>query len=66
MTSAGFLELSYPMGVFSAGHHRFEYHLGLLVYREGKRLHIWESEFTRQLGQELMKTNANWKQMLER
>jgi hypothetical protein len=59
-----FLDLSVPMGLFRAADTRFEYHLGLLVYRAGSRAHIWQNEFTRQLGEELRTTNGSWKQML--
>jgi hypothetical protein len=60
------LQLSAPMGVFRAGDTQFEYHLGLVVYRVGNRAHIWQSDFSHQLGDALLKTNSNWKEMLER
>jgi len=60
------LQLSAPMGVFQADDTKFEYHLGLVVYRVGSRVHIWQSDFSRQLGDVLLKTNSSWKEMLER
>ncbi len=60
------LQLSAPMGVFQSGDTRFEYHLGLLVYRVGGKAHIWQSDFTHQLGDALLKTNASWREMLEK
>ena len=60
------LELSAPMGVFQTGNTQFEYHLGLVVYRDGRRVHIWQSDFSHQLGDALLKTNACWREMLEK
>jgi len=60
------LQLSAPMGVFQAGDTKFEYHLGLVVYRVGSSVHIWQSDFSRQVGDALLKTNTSWKEMLER
>lgn len=60
------LQLSAPMGIFKAGDIQFEYHLGLLVYRDGNKVHIWQSDFTHQLGEMLLKTNASWREMLKK
>jgi hypothetical protein len=60
------LQLSAPMGVFQSGDTKFEYHLGLVVYRVGSRVHIWQSDFSHQLGDALLKTNASWREMLEK
>jgi hypothetical protein len=60
------LQLSAPMGVFYAGDTKFEYHLGLVVYRAGGKAHIWQSDFSRQLGNALLTTNASWKEILEK
>ena len=60
------LQLSAPMGVFQAGDTKFEYHLGLVVYRVGSSVHIWQSDFSHQLGDALLKTNSSWREMLEK
>jgi hypothetical protein len=60
------LQLSAPMGAFQAGDAKFEYHLGLVAYRVGSRVHIWQSDFSRQLGDALLNRDRSWKEMLER
>jgi hypothetical protein len=60
------LEKSALMGVFQAGDTQFEYHLDLVVHRGRSRIHIWKSDFSRQLEDALVRTNSTWKEMLER
>jgi len=60
------LELSTPMGRFGAGNAVFEYHLGLVVYRTGRQVHIWQNDFSHDLGDALLKQDDAWKKMLER
>lgn len=60
------LQLSEPMGLFEAGEAKFEYHFGMVVYRDGRRVHIWQSDFSRRLGNALLNTNGRWRDMLEK
>jgi len=59
------LKLSEPMGLFRIDDTQLEYHLGLVVYRAGSAVHVWENEFTRGLGKMLLETNGAWVEMLE-
>ena len=60
------LQASLPMGSFRAGDVYFEYHIYLIVYRDGRSVHIWAGQFSHDLGDALLKRDDTWRQMLEK
>lgn len=61
-----FLKESEPLGIFVLGRNSYEFHVDIVVMREGDKITVWSNKFSRELTKAALKSDNGWKTFLEK